>query len=125
MFLFFFFPLCITAYVNLGGYNVISVDWGNIAKNKNYMLPVLMTTKIGNLLARIIDNFAALGLIEPLDVHLIGHSLGAHIAGTCGASVVSGRIGRITGENNDKNRTRFATQLVVGGKIREIGRRVF
>ncbi|VVC35767.1 Hypothetical protein CINCED_3A020346 [Cinara cedri] len=85
------------AYIDLGGYNVISVDWGSISSNRIYMLPVLMTPKIGNLLARIIDNIIDLGLAKLEDIHLIGHSLGAHIAGVCGSSITSGKIYRITG----------------------------
>lgn len=110
MTMFFFFFL--TAYIALGGYNVISVDWGSISSNKIYMLPVLMTPKIGNLMARIIDNIINLGLARPKDIHLIGHSLGAHIAGVCGSSITSGKIYRITGKlkNNKKSRTHLFEQ---------------
>jgi len=87
-----------TAYINVGGYNVITVDWGGIAGNRNYMLPMLMTSKIGARLSKVLDNIVDLGIIEPQDIHLIGHSLGAHIAGVCGSLLNSGKIGRITGE---------------------------
>ncbi|KAL5239617.1 hypothetical protein ACI65C_007027 [Semiaphis heraclei] len=86
-----------TAYVNVGGYNVITVDWGGIAAFRNYLLPVLMTSKIGARLAKVLDNIVDLGVIEPENIHLIGHSLGAHIAGVCGSLMKSGKIGRITG----------------------------
>lgn len=61
---------------------------------------MMMTSKIGNRLARVLDNIVALGLVTPKDIHLIGHSLGAHIAGVCGSSLTSGVIGRITGKNH-------------------------
>lgn len=86
------------AYVNVGGYNVLTVDWGGIAGFRNYMLPMLMTSKIGARLSKVLDNIAKLGLVKPADMHLIGHSLGAHIAGVCGSLMKSGMIGRITGE---------------------------
>ncbi|XP_026817621.1 lipoprotein lipase-like isoform X1 [Rhopalosiphum maidis] len=86
-----------TAYINVGGYNVITVDWGGIAGNRNYMLPMLMTSKIGARLSKVLDNIVSLGVIKPANIHLIGHSLGAHIAGVCGSLMKSGKIGRITG----------------------------
>ncbi|XP_060878611.1 pancreatic lipase-related protein 2-like [Metopolophium dirhodum] len=86
-----------TAYLNVGGYNVITVDWGGIAGFRNYMLPMLMTSKIGARLAKVLDNIVDLGVVESADIHLIGHSLGAHIAGVCGSLMKSGLIGRITG----------------------------
>lgn len=86
-----------TAYLNVGGYNVITVDWGSIAGNRNYMLPLLMSSRIGARLSEVLDNIVDLGMVEPANIHLIGHSLGAHIAGVCGSLLKSGTIGRITG----------------------------
>jgi len=77
---------------------VITVDWGGIAGFRNYMLPMLMTSKIGARLAKVLDNIVHLKLVKSADIHLIGHSLGAHIAGVCGSMVKSGLVGRITGE---------------------------
>lgn len=34
---------------------------------------------------------------NPMDMHIIGHSLGAHIAGFAGRKVKEGSVGRITG----------------------------
>lgn len=79
---------------------MLTVDWADIAGRKNYMFPAMMTTKIGNRLAEVLDNVVALGVVRPEDIHLIGHSLGAHVAGVCGASLRSGWIGRITGKKN-------------------------
>lgn len=36
------------------------------------------------------------GIVAPEDIHILGHSLGAHIAGFIGSNL-SGKIGRITG----------------------------
>lgn len=81
---------------------MITVDWGRIAGNKNYMYPVMMTSKIGSRLAKVLDNIVELGMIGPEDIHVIGHSLGAHIAGACGSVFMSGSIGRITGKNKNQ-----------------------
>lgn len=86
-----------TAYVDVGGYNVISVDWGVLAGNRNYMWPAMISSKIGSRVAKVLDNIVELGIVRPKDIHLIGHSLGAHVAGACGSSFKSGKIGRITG----------------------------
>lgn len=83
--------------MDVGGFNVLSVNWSGIAGNKNYMWPVLMASTIGDRLAKVLGNIVRLGVVQPKDVHLIGHSLGAHIAGICGSSFQSEKIGRITG----------------------------
>lgn len=75
----------------------MTVDWSEISDKKNYMFPAMMTTKIGTRLAAVLDNIVALGVVRPKQIHIIGHSLGAHVAGACGHSFRSGRIGRITG----------------------------
>ncbi|XP_025412549.1 lipase member H-like isoform X2 [Sipha flava] len=86
-----------TAYVNTGGFNVLTVDWGAISANINYPMSVLMTSEIGSMLAKVLANIVRLRIVEPKDIHLIGHSLGAHIAGACGSSFGTNKIGRITG----------------------------
>ncbi|MGH0185845.1 UNVERIFIED_CONTAM: hypothetical protein FKN15_018987 [Acipenser sinensis] len=75
--------------------NVIVVDWLNRA-HQHYPVAAENTKLVGQDIARFIDwmeekvNF-------PLDnVHLIGYSLGAHVAGFAG-SHASNKVGRITG----------------------------
>lgn len=73
-------------YLNLSDYNVIGVDWGIGAQN-DYPGSVACTTLVSNWIGEFINY-----LIEPknglnvsLDnVTLVGHSLGAHIAGMVG-----------------------------------------
>ncbi|XP_014275645.1 pancreatic triacylglycerol lipase [Halyomorpha halys] len=76
--------------------NVILVDWGKIAKGLDYIKIAMETVDIGAFVARfmefLVENGAQLD-----DFHLIGHSLGAHIAGFAGAGVTNGTVARITG----------------------------
>ncbi|CAN9506212.1 unnamed protein product [Ophioblennius macclurei] len=75
--------------------NVIVVDWNRGAANLNYFTAVSYTREAAyNLTAFILtmeEEGASLS-----SVHLIGVSLGAHLAGFVGANL-KGRIGRITG----------------------------
>uniref|UniRef100_W5M792 triacylglycerol lipase n=1 Tax=Lepisosteus oculatus TaxID=7918 RepID=W5M792_LEPOC len=75
--------------------NVIVVDWLSMAHN-HYPIAAKKTKLVGQDIGRFLDwleeevNF-------PLDkVHLIGYSLGAHVAGFAG-SHASSKVGRITG----------------------------
>lgn len=76
---------------------MLTVDWRALSGNINYPLSVLMTSEIGSILAKVLSNIVRLGIVEPKNIHLIGHSLGAHIAGACGSLFDSNKIGRITG----------------------------
>uniref|UniRef100_A0A4W5KRI8 Lipase, member Ib n=1 Tax=Hucho hucho TaxID=62062 RepID=A0A4W5KRI8_9TELE len=75
--------------------NVLVVDWNRGAANLNYFTAVTNTRQAANNLTGFILNMQAEGV--PLSsVHLIGSSLGAHLAGFVGANL-KGKIGRITG----------------------------
>lgn len=87
------------AYHNRGDYNVIAVDWSEHAK-KVYVHASSSTKDIGRLIGDFILEITKKDpkLLE--NVHLIGHSLGGHVAGFAGKRVAekSGRkVGRITG----------------------------
>ncbi|XP_060593386.1 inactive pancreatic lipase-related protein 1-like isoform X2 [Ruditapes philippinarum] len=75
-------------------YYVITVDWSNGA-DVNYFQAAADTRLIGAELARLLNAIKDVKNILPGDVHIIGHSFGAHIAGYAG-EIMSG-IGRITG----------------------------
>lgn len=87
-----------TAYISTGGYNVITVDWNRVASNFMYPLPAYLTARVGSVIAKMLENFVNLAVIDPADIHVIGHSLGAHVSGACGAAFSLGKIGRITGK---------------------------
>ncbi|XP_053530736.1 lipase member H isoform X4 [Ictalurus punctatus] len=75
--------------------NVLVVDWNRGAANLNYFTAVANTrrtaTNITAFIRRMTDEGACLD-----SIHLIGVSLGAHVAGFIGA-MLGGQVGRITG----------------------------
>ena len=71
----------------------VCVDWGPGSAVPNYVRAAANTRLVGRQLAHLVRN-----LEVPLDkVHLIGFSLGAHVAGFAGAEL--GNVSRITGKS--------------------------
>ncbi|KAL4624867.1 lipase member H-like [Arapaima gigas] len=74
--------------------NIIVVDWNRGAANLNYLTAVTNTrnvaANISGFVQKMQENGASLS-----SIHLIGVSLGAHVAGFVGA-MLKGKIGRIT-----------------------------
>nr|XP_033322650.1 phospholipase A1-like [Megalopta genalis] len=66
------------AYLDKGGVNVIVVDWGEIALNINYLYVSSQVPYIGKAIAESMEKLA--DVIDLNTLHVIGHSLGAHIA---------------------------------------------
>ncbi|KAK7116823.1 pancreatic lipase-related protein 2-like [Littorina saxatilis] len=60
--------------------NVIFVDWENGAKGPDYYRATANTRVVGAQVATLIKTLG----VDPAIVHLIGHSLGAHVAGYAG-----------------------------------------
>ncbi|XP_064606968.1 pancreatic triacylglycerol lipase-like [Liolophura sinensis] len=80
------------------GSNVIVVDWekGAMKSFLNYFQAAANTRVIGAMLAKMVKIISTSKKISYNRFHLIGHSLGAHIAGYAGRRL-SGQIGRISG----------------------------
>ncbi|XP_041861900.1 lipoprotein lipase [Melanotaenia boesemani] len=75
--------------------NVIVVDWLSSAQN-HYVVAAQNTKSVGQEIARFID-WIEESTNMPLDnLHLIGYSLGAHVAGFAGSHATN-KVGRITG----------------------------
>ncbi|KAA0704582.1 Lipase member H [Triplophysa tibetana] len=75
--------------------NILVVDWNRGAANLNYFTPVTNTRRTAANITGFIESMEKEG--TSLDsIHLIGVSLGAHVAGFIGA-MLGGRVGRITG----------------------------
>ncbi|XP_041695627.1 lipoprotein lipase [Coregonus clupeaformis] len=75
--------------------NVIVVDWLYTAQN-HYTVAAQNTKMVGEEIARFIDWLEEATNIPLENLHLIGYSLGAHVAGFAG-SHASNKVGRITG----------------------------
>ncbi|XP_043255836.1 lipase member H-like [Colletes gigas] len=86
--------IIIKAYLEKGDVNVILVDWGEIAIDLNYVYVASQVSVIGKAVAESLEKLAK--LIDLNTLHVIGHSLGAHIAGHIGR-FVNITLNRITG----------------------------
>ncbi|KAL1023096.1 hypothetical protein UPYG_G00036360 [Umbra pygmaea] len=75
--------------------NVIVVDWLYTAQN-HYPVVAQKTKIVGQEIAHFIDWLEEATNIHLKNLHLIGYSLGAHVAGFAG-SHTSNKVGRITG----------------------------
>nr|CAH0106147.1 unnamed protein product [Daphnia galeata] len=84
------------SYLLLGDFNVITVDWSSLAEYPNYARAAVSTTPVGIYVANFLDFLISQGT-SPSLFHVIGYSLGAHVAGSAGNSIRLGRLPRITG----------------------------
>ncbi|XP_075235094.1 pancreatic triacylglycerol lipase-like [Lycorma delicatula] len=73
--------------------DVFLVDWGN--GDINYFQTGSNTRVVGSEIGRFINYLVKFNNLDPSTVHLIGHSLGAHVASYAAKSVKG--IGRVTG----------------------------
>lgn len=78
---------------------IYSVDWGPLSELPCYYTSYLNTWHVGQCIAILTVGLAKFGVI-PQSLHLLGFSLGAHIAGFAGENlkkVLNISLGRITG----------------------------
>lgn len=83
------------AYLSAGNVNLIIVDWSQ-ASYQMYDLSRQLTSRVAYRVAEILQRYLDENNIDYGLVHVIGHSLGAHIAGNVGRQM-SGSLGRVTG----------------------------
>ncbi|XP_001608012.1 phospholipase A1-like [Nasonia vitripennis] len=67
------------AFLDHGSFNVLSVDWGKIAY-ENYLYAANRVSAVGALVGEMIDFLVDMGS-DPRNISVVGHSLGAHVAG--------------------------------------------
>ncbi|KAL4715591.1 hypothetical protein ACJJTC_009217 [Scirpophaga incertulas] len=65
-------------------FNVIAVDWSELAQNPLYPWPAVSTRYVGKRLSKLLDSLTKSYEMKNPDTHLIGHSLGAHVMGYAG-----------------------------------------
>ncbi|XP_035781036.1 phospholipase A1 VesT1.02-like [Anopheles albimanus] len=79
-------------YLLQWNYNVIVVDWSACAMAWNYAKAVGCVPMVGKALGSLLDELQRSGGLLLEEVYLIGHSLGAHVAGIAGKTVTTGQI---------------------------------
>ncbi|XP_063621083.1 pancreatic triacylglycerol lipase-like isoform X1 [Cydia splendana] len=84
------------AYLKNQDVAVIAVDWSDTANDYIYPFVVESTGQVGARVGRFLDTFCELYNVSGDRLHLIGHSLGAHLMGVA-ASTTNVRVGRVTG----------------------------
>ncbi|XP_077564581.1 pancreatic lipase-related protein 2-like [Haemaphysalis longicornis] len=89
------------ALLKIEDMNVILVDWSRGCKSPFYAKAVANTALVGRQMSVLIQNLMSSfsWSVKPRLVHLIGFSMGAHIAGFCGRYFVKAtgqKIGRIS-----------------------------
>ncbi|XP_058797698.1 pancreatic triacylglycerol lipase-like isoform X2 [Phymastichus coffea] len=82
------------AFLSHDDYNVIVVDWANVAKLP-YLEAAGLIKAVGAHIAKMIDILASQGS-SLSDMSLVGHSLGAHVMGLAGYQA-SNKIGHVVG----------------------------
>lgn len=89
------FTMTKDAYLLQDDYNVIGMDWSVLCEFE-YFTAMRGAQLAGGALAQFIVFLNNAG-VHVDDVHVIGHSLGAHVAGIGAEAIRGGQIGRITG----------------------------
>ncbi|XP_055683748.1 phospholipase A1-like [Lutzomyia longipalpis] len=84
------------AYHAVSDQNIFIVDWSGISEDINYMRVANFTRLVGMYVAEKIQELIETSQADVSRFHIIGHSLGAHIAGFAGAQIKSPKIRRIT-----------------------------
>ncbi|RZF45329.1 hypothetical protein LSTR_LSTR010416 [Laodelphax striatellus] len=90
------YPILKDAFLLKGDYNIFLVDWSELAATPWYNRAMQNTEQVARQAATLIDHLARSTGSETSTFHLIGFSLGAHVAGMIGQFVKSGKIKRIT-----------------------------
>ncbi|XP_055844916.1 phospholipase A1 VesT1.02-like [Episyrphus balteatus] len=85
------------AFLNTGKYNVICVDWSDKADRYNYLSATRAIPEIGQRVAHLIEFLRDEGKMKTKNLKVIGHSLGAHVAGFAGKTIEGEQIQTIIG----------------------------
>ncbi|XP_066140739.1 lipase member H-like [Euwallacea fornicatus] len=90
----------VKAYHTVNITNTFAVDWAKTAK-RNYIASANATKNVGELVGKWLFDFQATKNFSFDQVHLVGHSLGAHVAGFIAKTICNKtggtKLGRISG----------------------------
>lgn len=76
----------------------MTVDWSRVASNIIYPIAAVQTFQVGVQIGEMIDGMIAKRMMTLDKIHIIGHSLGAHVAGAAGSNCKTGKVYRVTGK---------------------------
>lgn len=85
-------------YLNTTDVNVVVMNWEEIASDHYYINPMRAVPKIAHHYAIFINDLIDKWKVNPKNLHLIGHSLGAQISGLVWKDMEGKKPGRVTGE---------------------------
>ncbi|XP_041974024.1 lipase member H-like [Aricia agestis] len=87
------------AYLSVSDVNVVVVDWANAASFNNYIVSAYMADSIARKIKDFIQTITVVMDLNGSNIHMIGHSLGAHVLGRAGKFLkdTNVTVGRITG----------------------------
>lgn len=83
------------AYLNVGDFNVIVVDWGKGANTINYISARNRVNSVYPVVASLIEFLNGYAGMKFETLSIIGHSLGAHIAGLTAKQFKKPRVGTV------------------------------
>jgi len=79
-------------------FNIFTVDWSVPASGDDFVKVVGRIGNVGKKISKFIDILLEKQYVTRAEIHLIGHSLGAHLMGVAGATIKEGKVARITGK---------------------------
>ncbi|CAG2170644.1 unnamed protein product [Oppiella nova] len=77
--------------------NVFCVDWSKVASDVLYFPVVPNTQVVGQMIGYFINRLVNATNASLNDIHLIGHSMGAHVMGFAGQSLAPNKVSHISG----------------------------
>lgn len=88
-----------TEYEKLEQFNILVVDWSEISQTILYPLPANGTTTVGECVCDMLMQIYNSSFNKEPDIHIIGFSLGAHVAAFAGRKLMQRNftVNRITG----------------------------
>jgi hypothetical protein len=87
----------VNAYLDNHDVNVIALDWSAGSENLDYCIPRRRVSSVGVNLGQFLDNLLRHNSPMWKKLSIVGHSLGAHVAGFAGRTTRQGKVGTIVG----------------------------
>lgn len=78
--------MIVSSYIERGGHNILVIEWSNYSAG-NYLFEAIPNVhKVGDVVGKTLWSMKKSGF-KLENLHLVGHSLGAHLFGAAGRSV--------------------------------------